>query len=118
MIVKSSRIFVSTSRACPQVMSDLLSAWVLSSSSPDPGTGLSSALDQARLGYHAQVTNHSAAARHVIAILIADWPRCAWLGELDSAEESDEISSEFDFQQEVLGQVGAAILSCDWSEVA
>ena len=44
--------------------------------------------------------------------------RCAWLGELDSAEESDEISSEFDFQQEVLGQVGAAILSCDWSEVA
>lgn len=29
--------------------------------------------------------------------------KCAWLGELDSAEESDEISSEFDFQQEVLG---------------
>jgi len=28
--------------------------------------------------------------------------RCAWLGELDSAEESDEISNEFDFQQEVL----------------
>ena len=52
------------------------------------------------------------------SILFADWPRCAWLGELDSAEESDEISSEFDFQQEVLGQVGAAILSCDWSEVA
>ena len=26
-----------------------------------------------------------------------------YLGELDSAEESDEISSEFDFQQEVLG---------------
>ena len=40
-------------------------------------------------------------------ILFSDWPRCAWLGELDSAEESDEISSEFDFQQEVLGQVGA-----------
>ena len=58
VIVKSSQTFVSTSRACPQVMSDLLSAWVLSSSSPDPGTGLSSALDQARLGYHAQVTNH------------------------------------------------------------
>ena len=30
--------------------------------------------------------------------------RCAWLGELDSAEESDEISSEFDFQQEVLAE--------------
>ena len=30
--------------------------------------------------------------------------RCAWLGELDSAEESDEISSEFDFQQEVLAK--------------
>ena len=73
MIVKSSGIFVSTSRACPQVMSDLLSAWVLSSSSPDPGTGLSSALDQARLGYHAQVTNHSAAAGHVTTIVIADW---------------------------------------------
>jgi len=29
--------------------------------------------------------------------------KCAWLGELDSAEESDEMSSEFDFQQEVLG---------------
>eukprot|EP00092_Neocalanus_flemingeri_P037943 GFUD01041300.1.p1 GENE.GFUD01041300.1~~GFUD01041300.1.p1 ORF type:complete len:517 (-),score=125.30 GFUD01041300.1:18-1568(-) len=28
--------------------------------------------------------------------------RCAWLGELDSAEESDEISNEFDFQQHVL----------------
>merc|ERR1719427_770311 len=28
--------------------------------------------------------------------------RCAWLGELDSDEESDEISNEFDFQQEVL----------------
>ena len=44
-------------------MSDLLSAWVLSSSGSaasdnrtvvDPSTGLSSALDQARLGYHAQ----------------------------------------------------------------
>ena len=73
VIVKSWRIFVSTSRACPQVMSDLLSAWVLSSSSPDPGTGLSSALDQARLGYHAQVTNHSGAASHVTTILISDW---------------------------------------------
>ena len=58
-------------------MSDLLSAWVLTSSSPDPGTGLSSALDQARLGYHAQVTNHSAAAGHVIAILISDWLPCS-----------------------------------------
>jgi len=28
--------------------------------------------------------------------------RCAWLGELDSAEESDEISNEFDFKSEVL----------------
>jgi len=28
--------------------------------------------------------------------------RCAWLGELDSAEESDEISNEFDFKNEVL----------------
>ena len=27
--------------------------------------------------------------------------RCAWLGELDSAEESDEISNEFDFKNEV-----------------
>ena len=44
-------------------MSDLLSAWVLSSSGPapsdnrspvEPSSGLSSALDQARLGYHAQ----------------------------------------------------------------
>jgi len=31
--------------------------------------------------------------------------RCAWLGELDSAEESDEISNEFDFEQEVLNEV-------------
>ena len=38
------------------------------------------------------------------SILLSDWPRCAWLGELDSAEESDEISSEFDFQREVLGE--------------
>ena len=30
--------------------------------------------------------------------------KCAWLGELDSAEESDEISSEFDFQQEMFGE--------------
>ena len=30
--------------------------------------------------------------------------KCAWLGELDSAEESDELSSEFDFQREILGQ--------------
>ena len=27
--------------------------------------------------------------------------RCAWLGELDSQEESDEISNEFDFKNEV-----------------
>jgi len=32
--------------------------------------------------------------------------KCAWLGELDSAEESDEMSSEFDFHREVLGQTG------------
>ena len=65
----------------PQVMSDLLSAWVLSSSSPDPGTGLSSALDQARLGYHAQVTNHSAAAGHVTAsspLIGCRWTRRSW----------------------------------------
>jgi len=30
--------------------------------------------------------------------------RCAWLGELDSAEESDEISNEFDFKTEVLDE--------------
>ena len=35
--------------------------------------------------------------------------RCAWLGELDSAEESDEISSEFDFQQEVLAEEDASV---------
>ena len=51
----------------PQVMSDLLSAWVLSSSSPnsapapDPSTGLSQALDQARLSYHAQEVRRMAA---------------------------------------------------------
>ena len=39
--------------------------------------------------------------------------KCAWLGELDSAEESDEISSEFDFQQEVLGEEEMEALSED-----
>ena len=36
--------------------------------------------------------------------LLKNVAKCAWLGELDSAEESDEISSEFDFQREILGQ--------------
>ena len=36
--------------------------------------------------------------------LLQNVAKCAWLGELDSAEESDEISSEFDFQREVLGE--------------
>ena len=43
-------------------MSDLLSAWVLSSSGSDSKTGLSSALDQARLSYHAQEVRRMAAA--------------------------------------------------------
>ena len=46
-------------------MSDLLSAWVLSSSSTasaqDPSPGLSQALDQARLSYHAQEVRRMAA---------------------------------------------------------
>ena len=44
----------------------------------------------------------------IFSILI----RCAWLGELDSAEESDEISNEFDFKNEVyfLNHIGFDII--------
>ena len=31
-----------------------------------------------------------------------DAARCSWLGELDSQEESDELSNEFDYENEIL----------------
>ena len=36
-------------------------------------------------------------------IMLQDAARCAWLGELDSQEESDEISNEFDIQSPLVG---------------
>jgi len=37
-----------------------------------------------------------------------DAARCSWLGELDSQEESDELSNEFDFENEILDKISTA----------
>ena len=34
-----------------------------------------------------------------------DAARCSWLGELDSQEESDELSNEFDYENEILDEL-------------
>lgn len=53
--------------------------------------------------YRLQACSRHEGASVVVIKHTKNVAKCAWLGELDSAEESDEISSEFDFQQEVLG---------------
>jgi hypothetical protein len=57
---------------------------------------------------HLSVCSRHEGASFIVVRGVDEAKRCAWLGELDSAEDSKEVSAEFEFSKEVVADVASA----------